>query len=205
MNIADPVRPWSETSITFDTFGYRGVYLVDNGINAPAVTAQRSSVVAAGHVIHLSLGSFVVNGMLQYQVHHRPYPGTAPLPATTTQPNTLPGVPDNRHGRGIIASGELAYIIYPWLIPAVRAEYTRVDGGWGVGSLLRLLPGATLLLRPNVRLYLAADVERANGLPPAAPGNASWWSRASAIVQPSNGQTKKVELEQVSATLSWSL
>ena len=205
MDTADPVRPWSETSITLDTFGYRGVILADNGTNSPTPTAQRSAVAAVGHVIQVNLGSLVLNGMFQYQSHHRPYPGTPPVAATASQPNALPGVPDARKGRGIIASGELAYIIYPWLIPAVRAEYTRVDSGWGVGSLLRIIPGATVLLRPNLRLYVAADIEHAYKLPPAAPGNPSYWSLASGSIQPGIGQTSKTGVEQVSAVLSWSL
>ena len=205
MDVANPVRPWSETSLTVDTFGYRGVTLADNGINAPQFTAQRSSVIAAGHAVHINIQSLLINGMLQYQVHHRPYPGTAPIAANPpAQPNPLPGVPDNRRGRGIIASGEIAYIIYPWLIPAVRAEYTRLDSGWGVGSLLRVLPGATLLLRPNLRLYIVADIERANKLPPVAPGNPSWWLLAGGSIQPSPGQTSKLQVEQIASVLSWS-
>jgi hypothetical protein len=202
METVDPVKPWAETSVTFDTFGYRGVTLADNGINAPQVTPQRSQVVAAGHAVHVNLRSFLMNGMLQYQVYHRPYPGTAP----TTLPNhvnALPGVPDNHKGRGIIASGEMAYVIYPWLIPAIRVEYTRLDSDWGVGSLLRVLPGATFLIRPNLRLFVVADFERATKLPPAAPGTDSWWTLAGGSVQPAVGQASKFQVEQISAVASW--
>lgn len=204
LNDVDAARPWSETSLTFDTFGYRGILMTDNGINAPALTAQRSAFTAVGHVLHLNLGSLSANVMGQYQRHYRPYPGTAPA----TPPDgsaTLPGVPDNHKGRGLIGSSEIAYVVYPWFIPAVRGEYTRLDSDWGIGSLLRVMPGATFLIRPNMRLYIAADIQRAHGLPPVAPGGYSWWTLASGNVQPSDAHADKLEVERISAVFTWAL
>ena len=206
MQTANPVKPWAETSLTFDTFGYHGITLADNYINAPALTAQRSAVDAVGHALRLNINSFSLNAIAQYQVHHRPYPGTAPMSANGTFiANTLPGAPDNSKGRGFVGSTELAYVLFPWLVPGVRAEFTLLESNWGRGSFLRILPGATLLLRPNIRIYIVGDVEYAHKLPPASPGSSSWWALAGGNISPAPGQNNKTEVEQISATFSWAL
>jgi hypothetical protein len=206
MTLANPVKPWAETSITFDTFGYRGVTMADNYTNAPALTAQRSAVAAVGHAIHLSLESFLLNASIQYQSHYRPYAGSYPTPAAPpVRPFSIPGVPDNHKGRGVVGVAELAYVLYPWLIPAVRAEYTVLDSYWGRSSLLRVMPGVSVLLRPNVRCYVAGDLQRAFKLPPVAAGYPSWWSAAGGSVSPSGGEASKTSLEKIDAVISWAL
>ena len=205
MQTANPVKPWAETSFTFDTFAYHGVTLADNGTNAPALAPQRSAVDAVGHALRLNLESFAISGLFEYQVHHRPYPGTPPTAANGTDIiNPLPGVPDNRKGRGIIGASEISYVLFPWLIPAVRAEYTLLDSDWGKGSFLRVLPGVSLLFRPNIRIYVVGDIEHAYKLPPEAPGITNDWTAANGSVMPSPGSSK-TEVEQVSANLSWAL
>ncbi len=205
METVNAKKPWAETSFTLDTFGYHGVTVADNFTNSPNVTAQRSAVDAVGHAARLNIESLVLSGMFQYQVHHRPYLGTGPIAANPpVQPNALPGAPDNRKGHGYIGSAELAYVVFPWLIPAVRAEYTLLGSDWGKGSLLRILPGATVLLRPNIRIYVVGDIEHAYKLPPAAPSNASWWTLAGGSILPQPGSSK-TEVEQISAVVSWAL
>lgn len=205
MEIVNAKKPWSETSLTLDTFGYHGVTIADNLINSPTPTAQRSAVNVVGYAARLNLESLIVSGMLQYQAYHRPYPGTPPTPANPpAQPNALPGVPDLHKGHGYVGSGELAYVIYPWLVPAVRAEYTQLGSNYGRASLLRMLPGVTFLLRPNIRLYVVGDIEHAYKLPPAAPSNPSWWTLAGGSVLPQPGSSK-TEVEQISLVASWAL
>jgi hypothetical protein len=206
METVNAKKPWAETSVTLDTFGYHGVTVVDNLINAPNPTPQRSAVDAVGYSARLNLESLIFTGMVQYQAHRRPYPGSAPTPANPpVQPNALPGAPDNHRGHGYIGSGELAYVLFPWLIPAVRAEYTQVGSHWGTGSLLRILPGATVLLRPNIRIYVVGDIEHAYKLPPAAPPNPSWWTLAGGNALPATANSSKTEVEQISLVASWAL
>ena len=205
METVNAKKPWAETSFTFDTFGYHGVTLADNFINSPTPTPQRSAVDSVGHAARLNLESLIISGIFQYQVHHRPYPGTAPTPANPpVQPNALPGVPDNTKGHGYIGSGEIAYVVYPWLIPAIRAEYTLLGSNYGKGSLLRILPGASFILRPNIRIYIVGDIEHADKLPPAAPQNQSYWTYAGGSISPQPGGSK-TQVEQISAVVSWAL
>ena len=121
------------------------------------------------------------------------------------QPSQLPGVPDNNKGRGIIGAAEMVYVLFPWLVPGVRAEYTLLDSSWGKGSFLRILPGATVLLRPNIRVYLVGDIEHAYKLPPASPSYTNTWGAAGGSVVPAAGSGSKTEVEQISATLAWAL
>ena len=205
MGVANPEKPWSETSFTFDTFAYHGVIVADNYINYPATTAQRSAVETLGHALRLHVKSFALNGIFQYQLHHRPYPGTPPTAANPPDlPNSLPGVPDNRKGRGFVAAGEMSYVVFPWLVPAVRAEFTLLDSDWGRAPFLRILPGASVLLRPNMRLYLYGDVEYAKGLPPSSPQYPGTWGSASGFIEPHTGK-RKTEVEQIYAAFSWAL
>jgi hypothetical protein len=205
MAVANPERPWSETSLTLDTFGYRGVIVADNNINYPMMTPQRSAVNAIGHALRIHLNSLMLNGVFQYQSHHRPYPGSLPTPASLPdQPNTLPGAPDNSKGRGVVASAELAYVLFPWLVPAVRAEYTWLSSKWGKGSFMRIIPGVAALLRPNIRLYVFADIERAYDLPPTSPTYTGSWVSAGGNVAPESGKTK-TSFEQIGAAFAWAL
>jgi hypothetical protein len=205
MGVANPQKPWAETSLTLDGFAYHGVVLTDNLINAPQSTPQRSAADSVGAAARFQRNSLSLNALVVYQLHHRPYPGTGPIAANPPdQPNALPGAPDNHRGKGLIAMGELAYVVYPWLVPAVRAEYTLVRSYWGKGSLVRILPGVTALLRSNIRVTLVGDFERAHKLPPAAPGAATSWAAAGGNVIPRPGKDSKLEAERVDVTLAWS-
>jgi len=206
MTTANRARPWSETSLTFDTFGHHGLIVSDNRINYPALTPQRSAVDAIGHALRIQLDSLMLNGVFQYQSHHRPYPGTLPTAASwPDQPNALPGVPDNSKARGVVASGELSYVIFPWLIPAVRAEYTWLNSRWGKSSFVRIIPGASILLRPNMRLYVFGDIQRAYHLPPTSPNYPGSWVSAGGYVAPESGSKSKTGFEQVGAAFAWAL
>jgi hypothetical protein len=164
-----------------------------------------------GHALRLNVNSFSLNAIFEYQHHHRPFPGAPPTPADPPdQPNALPGAPDNTEGRGFIGATEIIYVLFPWLAPGIRAEYTLLNGGlrdgkWGRGSLLRVLPGVAVLLRPNMRLYLVGDIEHAYRLPPVSALYSSSWANAGGIVTPNAGSSSKTEVEQITATLAWAL
>jgi hypothetical protein len=205
MAMANAEKPWSETSLTFDTFAYHGVIVTDNYTNYPTVTAQRSAVDAYGHALRVHVGSLMLNGVFQYQLHHRPLPGSLPIPASPDQPNSLPGAPDNSRGHGIIGSSELAYVLFPWLVPAVRAEYTWLSSKWGKGSFTRIIPGVSVVLRPNIRLYVFGDIEHAYKLPPTSPNYTGSWASAGGYLAPDLGSKSKTQFEQVGAAIAWAL
>jgi hypothetical protein len=90
-------------------------------------------------------------------------------------------------------------VLYPWLVPALRVEYLKLSptGGPAVTDL-RMLGGVAALIRPNLKLTLTAQVEKANGAPPGG------WAPASGMALPAT-PTGSVgpELEAVTLGLAF--
>ncbi len=197
-NVPDPRKPWAEKSITLDLFAYHGLTRADNGTGSSAgaatPTQQDDRFNAVGAVVHAQLDSLVAMAGVQAESHDRPYAGSA---ATTLANGTvLPGVPDLTSGTAIVQYDELDYVVYPWLIPGVRTEYTHatVEGG-DAAELLRVIPGVALLLRPNIKAILTGDLEL--GKNPPATGS---WGPAGGYIVPTG--SSKFEAEQINATVA---
>ncbi len=91
---------------------------------------------------------------------------------------------DGRPGevKATVLWGELSYILYPWLVPAVRVEHIILDPTGGISTnFTRILPGVAVLVRPNVKLTLIGTFERASGAPDQG---GSWAGVGSALVPP---------------------
>jgi hypothetical protein len=195
----DTLRPWAETSITFDVFGYHGFERLDNGTGtvaggAPIPVRQGDPVNALGALIHAQVGSLVLTAGVNFERHERPYQGS---PATTDpNGNIINGVADRTSGTAVVQYDEINYIVWPWFVPGVRAEYTNatVEGGNGA-QLLRIIPGIAVLARPNIRVVLSGDLEWASNLPTVGD-----WGPAGGLVVPNAGQSK-FEAEQINATV----
>jgi hypothetical protein len=196
---ADTQRPWAETSITFDLFGYHGLTRLDNGTGTvdggtPTPQSQDNRVNALGAVIHAQLGSLVLMAGVHVEHDDRPYPGSA----ATVNPNggVFNGVPDFTSATAVMQYDEINYIVWPWFVPGVRAEYTHANAeGASDAQLLRIIPGIAMLARPNIRVVLSADMEWATNLPPVGS-----WGAAGGLVAP--GATRsKFEAEQIAATV----
>jgi hypothetical protein len=196
---ADAQKPWNETAITFDVFGYHGLSRLDNGTGivaggSAAAVRQDDRISALGGLIHAQLGSLVLMVGVNAEHHDRPYPGSA----ATANPSggVFNGVPDFTSATAVVQYDELDYIVWPWFVPGVRAEYTHasVEGG-SDAQLLRIIPGIAMLARPNIKVILSGDLEWATNLPTV--GN---WGPASGLVAPSTGQSK-FEAEQITATV----
>jgi hypothetical protein len=112
---------------------------------------------------------------------------------------TLPGVPDLTSSTAIVSYGEIDYVVWPWLVPGVRAEFTSADveGQPSKAELLRIIPGVAIAFRPNVRAVLTGDFENGSGLPVA--GN---WGAAGGLVVPGGPTQTKFQAEQVNATVN---
>jgi hypothetical protein len=216
-NVPDPRKPWAEKSITVDAFAYHGMARLDNGTGTVAGVTPATPVLqadrfnAAGAVIHGQVDSLLVTAGVQFEKHDSPYQGT---PATANVAGSpFPGVPSYANATGVVSYGEIDYVVWPWLVPGVRAEYTRltldssapgVDPRNGsAASLTRFIPGVAMLVRPNIRVVLTGDLETAYGLPPVAS-----WGPASGQLVPnkfdSSGKfaLNAVEVEQINATVN---
>jgi hypothetical protein len=109
----------------------------------------------------------------QYEKHSQPFTGTlgSPPSADGTTPGT-PGTADTTSASAVTQYNELDFVVFPWLVPGVRTEYTSAsrDGGDSV-SMLRIIPGVAIGVRQNIRLILTADIEQAKGIPFASRAN----------------------------------
>jgi hypothetical protein len=199
-NVPDPAKPWAEKAITLDAFAYHGLNVLDNGTGTvagggPTAVAQRDKFEAAGATVRAQYDSLVFDGGGHYEHHARPYQGT---PATANPNGTpIPGVPDAANAYGLVTWGEIDYVIWPWLVPGVRAEYTQghADGG-SAFSLLRVVPGVAMLVRPDVRVIVTGDLETAYGAPVAG----SWAPAGGAVVPQAPGVQGAFQAETITAT-----
>ncbi len=178
-------EPWAETSLTADVFGYHSesTYNDDNGnrILDTAFTvggALRGQLASFG----LTLGAFD-------QMHNHPDSSGAAVSALT-------------------AWGEASYVVWPWFIPALRVEYTKIDGSqdpyfqlWSSPTLVRYMPALNFVVRPNVVVQLVAEIDAANGAPPGG------WGGAGGIIafplQTNATATTGTEFETIMANLRY--
>jgi hypothetical protein len=206
MQVANMLKPWAETSATLDLWAYHGVTVTDNGTLYPDYAPQRSGFNVVGASIRGNLESLQIDLGGQIQRHFWPYAGTGPQPAQPPAiPNTLPGMTDPARAYAYLAYTEITYVVFPWLVPGLRAEYTRLESPYGMGNFSRFIPGAAILLRPNVKLVVSADLQRVHKLPPQRDGVASSWAAAGTTLVPDPGSSSKFEAQQVSAYVAWAL
>jgi hypothetical protein len=181
-SVPDPMKPWAETAVTLDAFAYHS----DSRYTSPdpaSTTAMpladltlgdKTNAFGAG--LRAQWLSLELNSGILFEQH------------------------DQAAGVGSKVSGlaqfdELSYVVFPWLVPAVRFEYVRLspDGG-DVVTDTRLLAGVAALVRPNVKLTLVAQFEQAKGLPPGG------WGPVGGFAAPASA-TDSVSLEAESVNL----
>jgi hypothetical protein len=200
-NVPDPQKPWAEKAITLDGFAYHGLNVLDNGTGSvtggtASPIAQRDRFDVVGGTIRAQYDSIVLDSGIQLEHHQRPYAGT---PATAVPTGAIPGVPDFTDTTAVVQWNELDYVVFPWLVPGVRTEFTRATAeASNPVSLLRVIPGVATLILPNVRAVVTADFERAYGMPVAG----SWAPAGGFVVAPGPGQFSMLEAEQINVTLT---
>jgi hypothetical protein len=174
--VANPQRPWAETAITLEGFYYHAVshFEASDG----AIRKDRSP--AAGGGIRAQWESLELDAAAYTERHDDPRAGGGKVDA-------------------IASYEELSYVLYPWLVPAVRVEYLRLKpAGEDAVTDLRVLVGADALIRPNLKVSIVGQIERATGAPNAG------WSAASGMAIPMSA-TDKVgpELEAITVGLAY--
>lgn len=189
--VADVKRPWEETSLTLDVFGYHGLNVLDNGTGLMATPVpQRSAINALGAALRVNAGSLILNAGFQFESHAHPYPGSM---ATATKA----GKPDTTSGKGYTQFDELDYVVFPWFVPGVRTELTHIGMEGDSAMLLRIMPGIAMLVRQNIKVLVVGDIEYSNNLPPF-----EGWGPAGGFVVPASGKSK-FAAEQINASLAW--
>jgi hypothetical protein len=180
-SVKDPQKPWAENAVTLDAFYYhsRSRFTIPDPASTPAVPlpdlVRDDTANVLGGTARAQWESLELDAGAAYELHSNPSTG----------------------GKANVLSqfDELSYVVYPWLVPAARFEYTHVspEGGTAVADA-RFAIGAAALVRPNIKLVLTGQLESATGAPPAG------WGAAGGSATPAD-PTSSVSLEIESVTL----
>jgi hypothetical protein len=175
--LGDPLRPWAETALTVDAYGYRSASHYTNGAMMPAM-ADDLTYVAGGHV-RGTVGSFEADVGVANEWHNHATVDGASVTALTQY-------------------DELSYVVFPWLVPAVRFEYVGLKpAGSDRLNDARFIVGAAALIRANLKLTLSAQIEHSNAAPDAG------WDAAGGFAKPTAGAV--TELEAITLALAYAL
>jgi hypothetical protein len=181
-SVPDPKQPWAETAVTIDAFYYHSKSSFTTGDPAsttdlPLPDLARSDVAnVIGGSVRGQLDSLELDAGANYELHSNP--GATGKVTALSQ------------------FDELSYVVFPWLVPAVRFEYTHLapDGGTAVSDE-RFSIGAAALVRPNIKLVLSGQLEAATGAPPGG------WGAVAGVAAPADAASS-VSLEVESITLA---
>ena len=143
--------PWAETAIPLHGFASHANSQFTNVIDGGA-SQDISNAYGIGARFQLDSLELNVEGYLDKHDHATGVPG----------PDGRPGAVDVKVGWA-----ELSYILYPWLVPAVRVEHVILDPSNGGISTnwTHIRPGVAILVRPNVKFTVYGDIELASGTP----------------------------------------
>lgn len=187
------MRPWAENAVTVDGF----VFHSREHFAAPGApeTSVGDTSFTVGGAARLQLGSLELDLGGYDQRHDR---GTATLARVHAD----------------VEYAELSYVVFPWMVPAVRFERIglRPTGGPDVSDI-HVMPGIAFLLRANVKAVLVANIETASGFPSDATGaplgwgggNADWGGLVAAPRSTSGLTSSLNEFESIALFLAWAL
>jgi hypothetical protein len=169
----NPLRPWEETALTVDVFGTRSASHFTSVADATMTQDDRTYVL--GGNLRGTVGSLELNSGVFQEWHNH---------AT----DMAAGV------RALAQYDELSYVVFPWLVPAVRVEYVSLlpDGGTRLNDLL-LVAGVAALIRPNLKATITGLVEHSNG----APTPNGWSLGSDGFAMPTAGSVTELEAIQI--------
>jgi len=182
-------KPWAENALTVDVFGYRATSRYVGADTAP----QDDRVWLVGGNLRAQWQSLELNAGFYQEWHDRAL-------INDTGDGTIGAVAFAQYD-------ELSYVVFPWLVPALRFEYlsVRPDGHDEVHDL-RLMPGVAFLIRPNVKFVLVGQIELANGVStnqtPGVPASTFSWAPVGGFAAPVPGMTVS-EIESITGTVAF--
>lgn len=188
----DAMRPWAENAVTADLFAYHSREYFPDPIAATPVGDTSFTI---GGAARGQLGSLELDGGIYFQKHDRATAGLA-------------------SARADACWAELSYVVYPWLVPAIRVERLGLRPADGPNVYdVHVMPGVAFLIRPNVKAVLVANFEAARGYPSDQSGGPLAWSGGNAdwggFVAAGNSTTTltsaRNEFESVALFFAWAM
>ncbi len=187
----NPLKPWEEEALTLYLLGYHSNAWWS--VSAPPPPFQNDVTNTFGGGLRAQRGSLALDAGHYRSKHNH---GTDALGKVTAD----------------VTYAELSYVVFPWMVPAIRFERTALDPAGGSSSSdVHIVPGIAFLVRPNVRVIATASWEHASGFPTDAAGQALAWQGGAAdwapivAAQPPSGSSSVTELESFAAFLQWSM
>jgi hypothetical protein len=162
---SNATRPWEETAVTLDAFAYHsyGSVIFPGAAAGGGDLLLMNTINTVGGGLRAQWGSLELNAGLMLENHKHAEAGGS--------------------GATMLSQyDELSYIIFPWLVPAVRIEYSslspdstcQTNGSACVSATdLRVWPGVAMVPYPNIKVVVTALFENASNAP--LSGN---WSAA---------------------------
>lgn len=191
---ANALKPWAEDALTIDAFAFHSREIL-GGLDTSPATATGNTSRTLGAAARGQLGSSELNLGFYAQKHER---GAANLSLLRTD----------------VEWAELSYVVFPWMVPAVRVERIgfRPSGGAKVHDV-HLMPGVAFLLRANLKAVLVANFEFANGFPTDAAGggvawdggNADWGNFVAAPKDPAAPNATQNEVQSIALFFAWAM
>ncbi len=156
----DTQRPWAETALTLHGF----VSHANSQYNSAIVTDPTTTPETTAGVVQDISNAYGIGARLQVdslELNVEGYIDQHDHATGVLGADGRPGTVDVK-----VAWAELSYILYPWLVPAVRVEHVILDPAGGTStSWTHIRPGVAILVRPNVKLTVYGDIEMASGTP----------------------------------------
>ncbi len=201
----DALHPWAENAVTLDLFAYHANehFGLPNPNPPPDALPANDVSFTVGGGLRAQYGSAELDLGYYHQTHNHL------SPTLDTTGRTVLG-----EVKADVLYGELSYVVFPWMVPALRVEAITLSptGGTSVTDW-HLMPGIAFLVRPNLKIVLVGNIESANGFPVDANGNSLAWQGGSGdwgsfvmaprpTAQPTSGQQN---FESVAVMAAWAL
>jgi hypothetical protein len=194
----DAMRPWAEDALTLDAFAYRSVEHGSFTVPTPPQQVQNVST-TYGVTARGQLGSTELDvGAYWQEFDH----------------GSISAIPDFPSVKTDVQWAELSYIVFPWMVPAVRFERIglRPSGAPNVSDI-HLMPGIAFLIRANIKAVLVANFEFMNGFPQDAGGlglgwqggNADWGNFVGTPKDPASPGATLNEVQSIALYLAWAM
>lgn len=197
----DALHPWAENAVTLDAFAYHAnEHFADpNGSPAPANDVSFT----VGGALRGQYGSAELDLGYYHQTHNHA------SPTAGAEGGIVLG-----EVKADVLYAELSYVVFPWMVPALRVEAISLSptGGTTVTDW-HLMPGIAFLVRPNLKIVLVGNIESSNGFPVDGAGNPLAWQGGSGdwgsfvmaprpTALPTSGQQN---FESVAVMAAWAL
>jgi hypothetical protein len=206
----DAMRPWAENAVTVHAFAFHSNEHFDDVLGLGPTTNDVSLTVGGG--ARAQYGSAELNVGYYTQSHSR---GALGWDAAA---NAGAGAQVYAKVTADALYGELSYVLYPWLVPVLRVEQLglKPSGGTRVTDL-HIMPALAFLVRPNIKVVVAGNIESANGFPSLpdatgafAPvawqgGSADWGAIGIGPKESSTPTSKSQEFSSLTVFLAWAL